>query len=140
MVKNAFKRPIVLCLFTCLVLFGMVACSAGSTGGSGPTPTKSHATAVPTTQPETVTPSPTSVPQSPFQVTKIDMSVNPTTVAGIVCGTSVTVTYTATIHVAANGPGGTVKFTYTVTNGRGQTPASITFSPSTTVPVIAKRW
>ena len=129
MSKNALKRPIVLCLFTCLILFGIVACSAGSTGGSGPTPTKSHATVVPTTQTATVTPSTTSVPQSPFKVTKIDMAVNPATVAGITCGTSVTVTYTATIHVAANSPGGTVKLMYTVNNGRGQTPGSITFNP-----------
>src|SRR5579863_4932293 len=120
MLKNALKRPIVLCLFTCMVMFGIVACSAGGTGGAGPTPTATitkTATSVPT-QPVTVTPSPTSVPQSPFKVTKIDMAVNPATIAGLACGTSLTVTYTATIHVAANSPGGTVKFNYTINNGR----------------------
>jgi photosystem II stability/assembly factor-like uncharacterized protein len=48
MLKNALKRPIVMCLFSCLVLFGIVACSAGNTGGVGSTPT---ATTTPTTKP-----------------------------------------------------------------------------------------
>lgn len=129
MSKNTLKRPVVLCLFACLVLFGIVACSAGGTGGAGPT-----------TQPATVTPSPTSVPQSPFQVTKIDMAVNPATIAGMTCRTSVIVTYTATIHVAANSPGGTVKFNYTVNNGRGDTPASISFNPGETSKTYSFTW
>ena len=142
MLKNALKRPIVLCLFTCMVMFGIVACSAGGTGGAGPTPTATitkTATSVPT-QPVTVTPSPTSVPQSPFKVTKIDMAVNPATIAGLACGTSLTVTYTATIHVAANSPGGTVKFNYTINNGRGDTPASISFNPGETTKTYSFTW
>ena len=60
-----------------------------------------------------------------FQVTKFDMAVSPTSIQGLSCGTSIVVTYTATIYVAANSPGGTVQFSYTVNNGRGQTrPAS----------------
>ena len=47
MLKNALKRPMVLCLFTCLVLFGIVACSAGNTGGASSTPTTSRVTTVP---------------------------------------------------------------------------------------------
>ncbi len=62
-----------------------------------------------------------------FQVTKIDMAVSPTSIQGLSCGTSIIVTYTATIHVAPNSSGGTVQFNYTVNNGRGQTPASINF-------------
>src|SRR5579872_5649057 len=142
MVKNTLKRPIVLCLFTFLMLFGIVACSAGNTGGVSPSPTKSitkTVTPVPT-QPATVTPSPTSVLQSPFQVTKIDMAVNPATIAGLTCGTSVTVTYTTTIHVAANSPGGTVKFNYTVNNGRGDTPASIPFHAGETSKAYSFTW
>jgi hypothetical protein len=64
-----------------------------------------------------------------FQVTNVEMAVSPTSIQGLSCGTSIVVTYTATIHVAANSPGGTVHFSYTLNNGRGQTPASITFSP-----------
>jgi predicted thioesterase len=75
-----------------------------------------------------------------FQVTGVDMSVSPTSIQGLSCGTSVVVTYTATIHVAANSPGGTVQFSYTVNNGRGQTPASITFSPGQTVRTYSFTW
>ncbi|HAH00428.1 MAG TPA: hypothetical protein DCL75_16610, partial [Ktedonobacter sp.] len=49
-----------------------------------------------------------------FQVTQVDMTVSPTSIQGLSCGTSVVVSYTATIHVAANSPGGTVQFSYTV--------------------------
>ena len=75
-----------------------------------------------------------------FQVTSVDMAVSPTSIQGLACGTSVVVTYTATIHVAANGPGGTVQFSYTVNNGRGQTPASITFSPGQTTRTYTFTW
>src|SRR5947209_1006168 len=75
-----------------------------------------------------------------FQVTKVDMTVSPTSIQGMSCGTSIVVTYTATIHVAANSPGGTVQFSYTVNNGRGQTPASITFSPGQTVRTYTFTW
>jgi predicted thioesterase len=75
-----------------------------------------------------------------FQVTKVDMTVSPTSISGLSCGTSIVVTYTATIHVAANSPGGTVQFSYTVNNGRGQTPASVTFSPRQTVRTYTFTW
>ena len=75
-----------------------------------------------------------------FQVTQVDMAVSPTSIQGLACGTSIVVTYTATIHVAANSPGGTVQFSYTVNNGRGQTPASVTFSPGQTVQTYSFTW
>jgi hypothetical protein len=68
------------------------------------------------------------------------MTVSPASIQGMPCGTSVVVTYTATIHVAANSPGGTVQFTYTVNNGRGQTPVSITFSPGQTIRTYTFTW
>ncbi|HJT55837.1 MAG TPA: hypothetical protein VJ761_05035, partial [Ktedonobacteraceae bacterium] len=68
------------------------------------------------------------------------MAVNPATIAGLTCGTSVTITYTATIHVAANSPGGTVQFNYTVNNGRGDTPASISFHPGETTKAYSFTW
>ena len=55
-----------------------------------------------------------------FNVTSIDMSVNPTSIQGNACGTYLTVTYTATFHVTPNSPGGVVQFEYTVNNGRGE--------------------
>jgi hypothetical protein len=75
-----------------------------------------------------------------FQVTKIDMAVSPTSIQGLSCGTSKVVTYTATIHVAPNSSGGTVKFNYTVNNGRGQTPASINFGQGETTKTYTFTW
>ena len=79
-------------------------------------------------------------PLAAFQVTKVDMTVSPTSIQGMSCGTSIVVTYTATIHVASNSPGGTVQFSYTVNNGRGQTPASIIFSRGQTIRTYSFTW
>ena len=78
--------------------------------------------------------------QSAFQVTNVAMSVSPASISGLACGTSIVVTYTATITVSANSPGGTVLFNYTINNGRGQTPASITFIPGQTVRTYSFTW
>jgi hypothetical protein len=75
-----------------------------------------------------------------LQVTSVTMAVTPTSLAGLACRTNVTETYTATIHVAPNGPGGTVQFNYTVNNGRGQSPASITLSPGETSKTYSFTW
>jgi hypothetical protein len=75
-----------------------------------------------------------------LQVTAVTMAVTPTSLAGLACGTNVTETYTATIHVAPNGPGGTVQFNYTLNNGRGQSPASLTFAQGQTSTTYAFTW
>jgi hypothetical protein len=75
-----------------------------------------------------------------FQVTGVTMAVSPSSIAGLACGTNLTVTYTATIAVAANGPGGTVQFTYTTTNGRGDAPASVGFNPGQTSKTYSFTW
>ncbi len=106
------------------LVFYSIRHNAGGPAHGGPKPTvivtTTHATPTPTTKPV------------PFKVTSVDMSVTPASIAGIACGTNLTVTYTATIHVAANGPGGTVQFGYTVNNGRSQNTASVTFAPGQT--------
>ena len=79
-------------------------------------------------------------PSSAFQVTNVTMTVSPASIQGMACGTNVTVTYTATIYVAANGPGGTVQFTYTVNNGRASAPASVTFNPGQTSQTYSFTW
>lgn len=79
-------------------------------------------------------------PSGAFQVTSVSMAVNPTSVAGLSCGTYLTVTYTATFHLAPNGPGGTINFEYTVNNGRGSNPASITVPPGQTTATYAFTW
>lgn len=75
-----------------------------------------------------------------FRVTSIAMAVSPASLQGLSCGTSLVVTYTATIHVAPHSSGGTVRFNYTINNGRGQTPASITFGPGQTVRTYTFTW
>jgi hypothetical protein len=75
-----------------------------------------------------------------FQVTSVDMSVKPASITGMACGTTVTVTYTAVFHVPPHTQGGIVQFTYTVNNGRGQNPASLTFSPGQTTQSYSFTW
>ena len=75
-----------------------------------------------------------------FNVTSISMAVNPTSIAGKTCGTAIVVTYTATFHIAANSPGGTIQFTYTVNNGRSSPAASITVSPDQTTATYSFTW
>ncbi len=79
-------------------------------------------------------------PGAAFHVTTIDMAVSPTSISGLACGSSLVVTYTATIHVAPNSPGGTVQFGYTVNNGRGQSMASVKFGPGETTKTYTFTW
>ncbi len=77
---------------------------------------------------------------APLKVTSVDMSVAPPSIAGIACGTHLTVTYTATFHVAPNSAGGVVQFGYTVNNGRGQSMAKLTFGPGETTKTYTFTW
>ncbi|MBA2287420.1 MAG: hypothetical protein H0W02_18260, partial [Ktedonobacteraceae bacterium] len=60
-----------------------------------------------------------------FHITSIGLSVSPSSIAGRACNTSITLTYTATFHIVANSPGGTIHFMWTTNNGRGSTEASV---------------
>lgn len=103
------------------------------TGAPTPAPTKVH----------TVVPTATSTPTAvivPLKVIAVTMAVNPTSIAGTPCGTNVTVTYTAKFYVSPNNTGGVVKFDYSVNNGRGSTPASITFDKGQTVKTYSFTW
>ena len=68
--------------------------------------------------------------------------VSPTSIAGLHCGTNLTVTYTATFHVAPGSMGGVVVFGYTVNNGRGggDTGHSLTFAPGVTSMTYSFTW
>ena len=92
-------------------------------GTASPPPTSTHSTA-----------------RVPLKVTSVSISVTPGSIANISCGTNLTVTYTALFHVGPNSAGGTVHFNYTVNNGGGQTPASITFSPGQTMRTYSFTW
>ncbi|MGH2509099.1 MAG: hypothetical protein ACRDHZ_17105 [Ktedonobacteraceae bacterium] len=81
-----------------------------------------------------------SVAQSvPLKVASVDITVSPS-LNGTVCGTNITVTYTATFHFPANNAGGHVTFSYTTTNGRGSAPASLTVPPGTTSLAYTFTW
>jgi hypothetical protein len=103
-------------------------------GGQTPPITQPTPTSTPTN-----TPTPTQTPVV-FRVTGIDMAVQPASIAGLACESNLTVTYVATFHVPAHSPGGTVQFTYTVNNGRGDTPASIHFAPGETTKTYTFTW
>lgn len=85
-------------------------------------------------------PSGSCVTPGPLQVTSVSMAVTPTSVAGMRCGTFLKVTYTALFHLAANGPGGVIRFEYTVNNGRGSRMASVTVAPGQTTASYAFAW
>jgi hypothetical protein len=64
-----------------------------------------------------------------FRVTSIDMSVTPKTVSTWKCGSYIQVVYSAVFHVVSGPKGGTMVFSYTVNNGRSQTPEKLTILP-----------
>jgi len=65
-------------------------------------------------------------------VTGIDLSVSPVSIANLLCGSSITLGYTATFHAVPNSGGGTVQFTYTWNGGLNSSSASLTFAPGET--------
>jgi hypothetical protein len=97
----------------------------GGTASPNPTPTL---TSTPKTAP------------APLKVISVGMSVTPRSIAGITCGTNLTVTYTALFHVTPKSAGGTVQFSYTVNNGRGQNMASLNFGPGETTKTYTFTW
>ncbi len=78
---------------------------------------------------------------SAFKVTSIGMAVSPQSLAGLSCGTYLTVTYTATFHVAANSLGGMVQFDDTTNNGRSNKgSSSLTFGLGETTKTFTFTW
>jgi hypothetical protein len=118
------------------LLFSTTRPQPGGPASGGPHPVASsvatHTPLTPLTPTAGSTATHTPVYNAPFVVTSLDMTVAPGSVAGSSCGTFVTVKYTATIHVAAHSPGGTVAFGYTVNNGRSQHTASVHFAAGET--------
>jgi len=80
----------------------------------------------------------TSAPAT-FQETSIDLSASPS-LNGIACGSQFTETYTATFHIAPNGPGGTIVFQYTTDNGRGSTNATLNVTAGQTIATYQFTW
>jgi hypothetical protein len=107
----------------------------GTTPTPGVTPTSTPTPGVtPTSTPTPgTTPTPTPTPTSvPFQVTTIDLAVNPLSIAGMSCGSQLNVKYTATFNVLPKGPGGAIQFTYTTDGGKTHMTGVVQFSPGKT--------
>src|SRR5438552_3890038 len=119
--KKTFKHPLLGIVFICLAIFSLAACGSNGNNGTGSTPA---ATATPV----------------PFKVTSVDLGVNPTSIAGKVCGSPASFTYTATFHIAAETAGGTIQFLYTVNNGRSSPGASVNVSPGQTTATYSFTW
>ena len=98
-----------------LLLFIVCSCAAGASPSSAaPTPSLSQIT-------ENTT--------APFSVTSIDISVSPTTTSTWTCGSYIQVVYNATFHVVSGSSGGVIVFSYTLNNGRSETPEKLTILP-----------
>lgn len=70
----------------------------------------------------------------PFQVVNITMSINPASVSGVACGSTINITYIATVIIAADSNAGTVTVVW---NAVFEHPvSSITFAPTQTVGTI----
>lgn len=110
------------------LLFSDTRTHPGGPASGGPQPVGSS----------TITHTPTH--RTPLRVTSIDITVAPDSIADLSCGTSVTVKYMATIHVAANNSGGTVTFGYTINNGRSQNMASVHFAAGETHKTYTFTW
>lgn len=110
--------------------------AVSSVNGNIATPTPAQATDTPTA---TTTPlaSPTGIA---LTVIHIDMAVSPKSLNSYACGTTVTVTYTATFHFPANNAGGQVAFQYTTNNGRSNTQAGLTVQPGQTAVPYQFTW
>lgn len=113
-------------LAMCLLVSALAACGVSTAGSDGNLGGGATSAATPTPAP-TQTPAPLPTPtDAPFSVTSVDLSVTPTSIAGVSCGSPVTFTYTATFHIPAHTAGGVIQFAYTLNNGRSQTSATVT--------------
>jgi hypothetical protein len=77
---------------------------------------------------------------APFKVDSIGLTASPP-LTGHACGSFFTETYTATFHIAAGSPGGTIVFQYTTNNGRSSSPnVSLAVAPGQTTATYTFTW
>jgi hypothetical protein len=74
----------------------------------------------------------TTMAQQSFRVNSVQLSMSPTTLKTWKCGDSIQVVYHATFNVASGSSGGTLRFAWTINNGRSQTNAQLTILPGQT--------
>lgn len=80
-----------------------------------------------------ITPAPsTTIAQTSFHVNSVKLSMSPTTLKTWACGASIQVVYHALFKVSSGASGGTLRFSWTLNNGRSQTNAQLTIIPGQT--------
>lgn len=114
------KRTLVLIAGLSLALFVLAGCGNGNLSE-----TTSFLSTIPS--------SPSNSATAPFNVTSVGLTVKPDSIAGLACGTPITLHYTAIFHIAPKGPGGTIQFGYTTNNGRSETAGSVVVVPGQTI-------
>ncbi|MBV9688512.1 MAG: hypothetical protein JO202_02260 [Ktedonobacteraceae bacterium] len=103
-----------------LLLFILCSCAAGAgSSTTGASPTRAAPSASQLTENATAA----------FSVTSVDMTVSPTTTSTWTCGSYIQVVYNATFHVVSGPSGGVIVFSYTLNNGRSETPEKLTILP-----------
>jgi hypothetical protein len=119
------KRPIPMLIFTCLALFGIVACGSTDTGSSTTTDVSST---TPTSSPA-LSPTP-SVTLTPLQIIGVAIAVNPGGISNIACGSSTNFVFSATITSSSGNAGGQVPYSWNINHST--IPGSVTFAPGET--------
>ena len=113
----------------CLLVVGVAGCgnARGSQGSRTTSVAPSHVSSVPFTSVGTThSLNLTTNAAATFRVTSIEMFVTPTTTSTWKCGASIQVVYNAVFHLVSGPKGGTIVFSYTLNNGRSQTPEKLT--------------
>lgn len=121
-----------LVILVCFLVVWIAGCGngTGSHGGDATTVAPPHSYSAPSTNLVMMHPlGMITTNVAPFRVTSIDMSVTPTTVSIWKCGSFIQVVYNAVFHVVSGPKGGTMVFSFTVNNGRSQTPEKLTILP-----------
>ncbi len=71
----------------------------------------------------------------PFQVVHLSISTNPASISNIACGTTINVTYTATVTIAPDSNAGTVQLAWSY--GGSHPATSVAFAPTETVKSVS---
>ena len=109
-----------------LLLLTLSACSNGNIVTT-PSVTEAATSSSSTSSP---TPMPTTTGGGALHISNVSVSINPTTLVSISCGSTTDITFTATLYANVGSGGGQVAYTWTI-NG-ANTPGMITFGENET--------
>ena len=106
-----------------LLLLVLSGCSLGNI--DTPTTSQSGNSATSGLPVSSPTPASTTTGANPLHITNVSVSINPTTLVGVSCGSATDITFTATLYANFGSDGGQVAYTWTI-NG-ANTPGTVTF-------------